>query len=101
MVTRRALHVLRRRSVCATGFSIAVIAAFAAGWPHLLVAQPSEEAGGSVKVGDRWVYEIRDESTGYLRDGYAEMVTEVSPREIILNRTFRDPVSRGPQSVLI
>jgi hypothetical protein len=101
MGTRRVLHVLRQKNVRATGFSIAVIAGFAAGWPHLLVAQPSEGADGSVKVGDRWVYEIRDESTGYLRDGYTEMVTEVSPREVILNRTFRDPVSGGPQSVLI
>ncbi len=100
MGTRRMLDVLSRH-VRTTGFSLALIVGLAAGWPHLLVAQSSEEADGPVKVGDRWVYDIRDESTGYLRNGYTEMVTEVSPREIILNRTFREPGSGLPQSLLI
>jgi hypothetical protein len=101
MGTRRILDVLSRRHVRATGLSVAVAVGLAAGWPHLLVAQSTGEADDPVKVGDRWVYEIRDESTGYLRDGYTEMVTEVSPREIILNRTFREPVYRWPESVLV
>jgi hypothetical protein len=100
MGTRRVLDVLSR-NVRTAGLSVAVIVGLAAGGPHLLVAQSSEQADGLVKVGDRWVYEIRDESTGYLRDGYTEMVTEVSPREIILNRTFREPGSGSPQSVLV
>jgi len=92
----RMSDVLSRRNVRATGFSVAVIVGLAVGWPHLLVAQSSEGADGPVKVGDRWVYEIRDEITGYLKGGYTDMVTEVSPREIILNRT-----SREADSVLI
>jgi hypothetical protein len=97
MSTRRVLDVLSR-NVRTAGLSVAVIVGLAAGGPHLLVAQSSEQADGLVKVGDRWVYEIRDESTGYLRDGYTEMVTEVSPREIILNRTFREPGSGSSTS---
>jgi hypothetical protein len=89
----RMSDVLSRRNVRATGFSVAVIVGLAVGWPHLLVAQSSEEADGPVKVGDRWVYEIRDEITGYPKGGYTDMVTEVSPREIILNRTFREAES--------
>jgi hypothetical protein len=93
MGTRRTLDVLSRRNVRTTGFSVAVIVGLAAGWPHLLVAQSSEEVDGPVKVGDRWVYDVRDESTGYLKGGYTDMVTEVSSREIILNRTSREPAS--------
>jgi hypothetical protein len=101
MGTHRILDVLSRKNARTTGFSAAVIVGLAAGWPHLLVAQSSEATDGPVRVGDRWVYEIRDEITGYPRDGYTDMVTEVSPREIIVNRTMREPVSRWPESVLI
>jgi hypothetical protein len=101
MSTRRIVDVLSRGHVRTTGFSVAVMVGLAAGWPHLVVAQSSEGADAAVKVGDRWVYEIRDESTGYPRDGYTDIVTEVSPREIIVNRTIREPVSRWPASVLI
>jgi hypothetical protein len=101
MGARRILDVLSRRSVRTAGFSVAVIVGVAAVCPHPLVAQSSEEASGPVKVGDRWVYEIRDESTGYPKGGYTDMITEVSPREIILNRTFREPVYGSPESVLI
>jgi hypothetical protein len=100
MGTRRTLDVLSRRNVRTAGFSVAVIVGLAVGWPHLLVAQLAGEADGPVKVGDRWVYEVRDESTGYLKGQYTDMVTEVLPREIVLNRTSRDPVY-GPESVLI
>jgi hypothetical protein len=101
MGARRILDVLSRRNVRATGFSVAVIVGLAAGWPHLPVAQSSQEADGPVKVGDRWVYAIRDEITGYPKGEYTDMVTEISPREIILNRTSREPVYRWPESVLI
>ena len=97
MGTRRILDVVSRRNVRTTGFSVAVIVGLAASWPHLLAAQSSQEADGPVKVGDRWVYEIRDESTGHPKGGYTDMITEVSPREIILNRTFYG----SPESVLI
>jgi hypothetical protein len=98
MSARRILDVLSRKSVRTTGFSVAIIGGLAAGWPHLLVAQSSEEADGPLKVGDRWVYENRDEITGYPKGGYTDIIAEVPPREIVLNRTFGAPV---PESVLI
>jgi hypothetical protein len=101
MGTRWALDVLSRKNVRAASFAFAVIVGLVAGWPHLLVAQSPEEAAGPVKIGDRWVYEIRDETTGYPRSGYTDMVTEVSPREIVLNRTFRQPIDGSPASLLI
>jgi hypothetical protein len=101
MGTRRALDVLSHKNIRATGFAIAVMVGLVAGWPHLLVAQSPENSDGPVKVGDRWVYEIKDEITGYPKGGYTDMVTEVSPREIVLNRTFREPVYGWPESLLI
>jgi hypothetical protein len=101
MSTRWALEVLSRRNVRATGFAVAVIVGLVAGWPHLLVAQSPEETAGPVKIGDRWVYEIKDEITGYPRGEYTDMVTEVSPREIVLNRTFRERIDGSPESLLI
>lgn len=94
------LDVLSRRNIRTTGFSVAIIVGLAASWPLALVAQ-SPEADGPVKVGDRWVYEIRDETTGYPKGEYTDMITEVSPREVTLNRTSRDAVYGWPESVLI
>jgi hypothetical protein len=101
MSARWILDILSLRSARTAGFSVTVMAALGAGWPHLLAAQSSEETDGVVKIGDRWVYEIRDEITGYPKGGYTDMITEVSPREIILNRTFREAVYGSPESVLI
>jgi hypothetical protein len=101
MGTRRALDVLSRKNVRTASFSVAVIVGLVAVWPHLVVAQSPEEAGGPVKIGDRWVYEIKDEITGYSKGEYTDMVTEVSPREIVLNRTFREPVYGWPESLLV
>jgi hypothetical protein len=98
MSARQILDVVNHKSVRTTGFLFAIVGGLMAGWPHLLVAQFSEEADGLLKVGDRWVYTIRDEITGYPKGGYTDIVTEVPPREIILNRTFSEPVA---ESVLI
>jgi hypothetical protein len=98
MSARWILDVLSRKGVRTTGFLVAIVGGLMAGWPHLLVAQSSEEADSLLKVGDRWVYDVRDEITGYPKGGYTDIVTDVPPREIILNRTFREP---APESVLI
>jgi hypothetical protein len=59
----------------------------AAAWPFVLVAQPVDETDGTVRVGDRWVYDTRDEMTGYPKETYVEVVTEVSPKETLVNLT--------------
>ena len=48
-------------------------------------------------VGDRWVYDTKDELTGYPKDTYTETVTEISPTEIITNWTF----SGKPGSIVV
>ncbi len=58
-------------------------------WPLAVKAQSPEEGdGGPVRVGDRWVYDTKDELTGDPKDTYTEVVTEVSPNEIVTNWTF-------------
>ncbi len=58
-------------------------------WPLAVNAQSPEEGdGGAVRVGDRWVYDTKDELTGDPKDTYTEVVTEVSPNEIVTNWTF-------------
>jgi hypothetical protein len=54
-------------------------------WPYVLVAQSPEEIDGVTRVGDRWVYDTRDEMTGYAKESYVEIVTEVSPKETLVN----------------
>jgi hypothetical protein len=54
-------------------------------WPFVLVAQSPEEIDGVVRVGDRWVYDTRDEMTGYAKNSYVEIVTEVSRKETLVN----------------
>jgi hypothetical protein len=66
-------------------------------WPLALKAQSSEEADGAVRVGDRWVYDTKDEISGYPKDTYSEIVTEVSPKEIVTNWTY----SGKPGSALV
>jgi hypothetical protein len=59
----------------------------AAALPRVLLAQsPAEEA---VKVGDRWVYDTKDELTGFPKATYSHVVTEVSPKEIVVSQTLR------------
>jgi hypothetical protein len=65
------------------------LAALAALWPQVLAAQSSDPANDSVRVGDRWVYDTKDEVTGYPKDTYTQIVTEVSKDQIITSSTFR------------
>src|SRR5215470_7613145 len=58
-------------------------------WPHAVAAQSPEPANDAAQVGDRWVYDTKDEITGFPKDTYSQVVTEVSPKEIIVSLTFR------------
>ena len=58
-------------------------------WSDALLGQPADQASDAVRVGDRWVYETKDEITGFPRATYSHVVTEVSPKEIVLNLTIR------------
>jgi hypothetical protein len=79
------LHLLSRRKLYATGLWAVLSVAIATTWPHVLAAQSPEETDGPVRVGDRWVYDTKDEMTGYAKSSYVEIVTEVSPKETMLN----------------
>ncbi len=52
------------------------------------LAQSPNDVESAVRVGDRWVYETRDEMTGFPAETYTEIVTEVSPENAIVNLTF-------------
>ena len=60
-------------------------------------AQSFQEAEGALRVGDRWVYDTRDEMTGFPKETYTEIVTELSPEGAIVNLTF----SGSATSVLV
>jgi hypothetical protein len=72
-------------------------------WPHLVVAQSqsSDGTGGPPQIGDLWIYDTKNEVTGLPSEGYTEMVAQVSPKEVVVNRTFREPVYRWPRSVIV
>jgi hypothetical protein len=59
--------------------SIAVAATL---WPGVLAAQSPEASDQGVRVGDRWVFERRDELANLPKDTYTRIVTAVSKKEI-------------------
>ncbi len=52
-------------------------------WPPALLAQSPSESGGSARVGDRFIYDTKDEVTGEPKGSYVAVVTEVSDKEIV------------------
>jgi hypothetical protein len=68
---------------------VILLAGLAALWPQFLAAQSPDQANDGVRVGDRWVYDTKDEVTGYPKDTYTQIVTEVSKDEIVANLTVR------------
>jgi hypothetical protein len=58
-------------------------------WPHAAAGQSPGQANDAVQVSDRWVYDTKDEITGFPKDTYSQVVTEVSPKEIVVSLTFR------------
>jgi hypothetical protein len=88
------------RKIRTIGLPAVLLLGLAAAWPHVLLAQ-APEAGGPIQVGDLWIYDTRNEVTGLPSEGYTEMVAQVSPKELVLNRTFREPVYRWPQNYIV
>jgi hypothetical protein len=64
---------------------LASIAVAATLWPSVLAAQSPEAPNAGVQVGDRWVFDRSDETTGFPKDTYTRVVTAVSEKEIITN----------------
>ena len=58
-------------------------------WSDALLGQPADQANEAVRVGDRWVYDTKDEITGFPKATYSQVVTEVSPKEVVVNLTIR------------
>jgi hypothetical protein len=52
-------------------------------WPPALLAQSPGESSGSARVGDRFIYDTKDEVTGEPKGSYVAVVTEVSDKEIV------------------
>jgi hypothetical protein len=76
------------REAKATALCAMLSVALAVAYPRNVVAQFFNEADGAVTVGDRWVYDTRDEMTGYPKETYTEIVTTLSPEEAVVNLTF-------------
>ena len=86
MVTHQPLFAGRNSYMTLLCLSLLVGSAL---WSDALFGQPADQAGDAVRVGDRWVYDTKDEITGFAKATYSQVVTEVSPKEVVLNLTFR------------
>src|SRR5215470_9648442 len=58
-------------------------------WSDSLLGQPADQESDAVRVGDRWVYDTKDEITGFPKATYSQVVTEVSPKEVVTSVTNR------------
>jgi uncharacterized protein DUF3108 len=76
------------RKIQVTALCAILSVGLAVAYPKNVVAQFFQEADGAARVGDRWVYDTRDEMTGYPKETYTEIVSELSPEETIVNLTF-------------
>jgi hypothetical protein len=84
------LDVSDRRGIRRTGLvALLFVAGLAATWPHILAAQSPSPTDDTVRVGDRWSFDGKDEITGLPKDTYTRTVTEVSPNEIVVSLSFR------------
>jgi hypothetical protein len=64
------------------------LAGVAALWPQVVLAQSPKEAMDTVRVGDRWVYDTKDEITGFPKETYTQIVTDVFADQIVTSLTF-------------
>ena len=87
-VRQRGLPWADCKKVQATALCAILWIGFALAYPNNVLAQFFQASDVAVKVGDRWVYETRDEMNGYPKETYTEVVTELSLGEIIVNVTF-------------
>jgi hypothetical protein len=65
-------------------------------WSDALLGQPADQANEAVRVGDRWVYDRKDEITGFPKPTYSQVVTEVSPKEVVVSLTLRGQNGTSP-----
>jgi hypothetical protein len=90
MVTRRQSW---RRFNCtaARGAALgaALLSALLALSPRMLSAQAPGPLDNPVRVGDLWVYNTKDEVTGFPKGTYTQVVTDVTPTEIHVSMTVR------------
>jgi hypothetical protein len=100
MGTPHALHFLTRRIVRTAALPAILLLGLAVG-PGLVLAQFQGEADGAPRVHDLWIYDTKNEVTGLPAEGYTEMVAQVSPKEFLVNRTYREPVFRWPQNSIV
>jgi hypothetical protein len=100
MGTPRALHFLPPTIFRSSALLAILLVGLAVG-PRLVVAQSQEEAYHAPRIHDLWVYDTKNEVTGLPAEGYTEMVAQVSPKEFVVNRTYREPVYRWPQNSII
>jgi hypothetical protein len=75
-------------AVQAAGSAAVLLAALALS-PHVLSAQTPGQSDTAVRVGDLWVYDTKDEVTGFPKETYTQVVTEVTPEEIRVSTTIR------------
>jgi hypothetical protein len=73
---------IRTGAIAMKGAAIAIGVA-AALWPGVLAAQSPEAPNAGVQVGDRWVFDRTDETTGFPMDTFTRIVTSVSETEIV------------------
>src|SRR5215467_4479654 len=85
---QRGFPLLNCRKVQAIALCAILSVGFAVTCSKDVRAQSFQEAEGAPRVGDRWVYDTRDEMTGYPKETYTEIVTELSPEEATVNLTF-------------
>ena len=68
---------------------VILLAGLAALSPRILAAQPVDRPNDDIRVGDRWVYDSKDDITGFPISTYTSLVTEVSPKEIVTRVIFK------------
>jgi hypothetical protein len=72
-----------------------LVAGFAALWPHVLGAQSVDRPKEDIQVGDAWVYERKDGTTGFHLAKFTSLVTKVSPKEIVTNAVLEGRDGEG------
>jgi hypothetical protein len=65
------------------------LAAAAGLWPCVLAAQSPQAPNEGVQVGDRWVFDTKDEISGLPKDTLTRIVTEISDKEIVTETYVR------------
>ena len=85
---QRGLSLRGRKKIQATALCAILWIGFAFAYPSNVGAQFFQEADGAVRVGDRWVYDTRDEMAGLPKETYTEIVAQLSADEAVVNLTL-------------